>query len=162
MRWVYPASDGHVVVSLLFGPMGGPFTRRLIEWMHAEGLCRDSTLDRDYVEFASKIQQGEYTLGELDEIMDEIEAFTATRTKGELAAGAAERSRLAAAIPVPTASSSSEPFLRLPPTATVGERRQNGDAGSDKPLAGIKVLDLAWVAAMPLATRVLAHWGRRW
>src|SRR3954471_7318043 len=25
VRWVYPALDGHVVVSILFGPMGGPF-----------------------------------------------------------------------------------------------------------------------------------------
>jgi len=29
----------------------------------------------------------------------------------------------------------------------------------DGPLAGLKVLDLAWVAAAPLATRVLACWG---
>jgi crotonobetainyl-CoA:carnitine CoA-transferase CaiB-like acyl-CoA transferase len=64
VRWVYPAVDGHVVVSLLFGPMGGPFTRRLIEWMHEEGCCREETLKRDYVEFALKIQSGEYTLAE--------------------------------------------------------------------------------------------------
>lgn len=29
----------------------------------------------------------------------------------------------------------------------------------DKPLAGLKVADLAWVAAAPLATKILAHWG---
>ncbi|WP_420623637.1 CoA transferase [Candidatus Poriferisodalis sp.] len=32
-------------------------------------------------------------------------------------------------------------------------------ARSDKPLAGLKVADLAWVAAAPLATKILAHWG---
>ena len=94
VRWVYPAVDGHVVVSLLFGPMGGPFTRRLIEWMHEEGHCREETLKRDYVEFALKIQSGEYTLAEFAAIMDEVEAFTATRTKAELATAAAERSLL--------------------------------------------------------------------
>ena len=29
----------------------------------------------------------------------------------------------------------------------------------DKPLAGLKIVDLAWVAAAPLATKILAHWG---
>ncbi|MCP3912114.1 MAG: CoA transferase [Actinomycetia bacterium] len=30
---------------------------------------------------------------------------------------------------------------------------------TDRPLAGLKVVDLAWVAAAPLATKILAHWG---
>ena len=33
------------------------------------------------------------------------------------------------------------------------------DAPADRPLAGLKVADLAWVAAAPLATKILAHWG---
>ena len=33
------------------------------------------------------------------------------------------------------------------------------NARLDKPLAGLKVADLAWVAAAPLATKILAHWG---
>ena len=33
------------------------------------------------------------------------------------------------------------------------------DARTDKPLAGLKVADLSWVAAAPLATKILAHWG---
>lgn len=32
-------------------------------------------------------------------------------------------------------------------------------APTDRPLAGMKVADLAWVAAAPLATKILAHWG---
>ncbi len=202
VRWVYPASDGHVVVSLLFGPMGGPFTRRLIEWMHEEGACRDVTLARDYVEFAIKIQQGEYSLTDFAEIMDEIEAFTATKTKAELAAAASERQLLivpvadlddvlaspqlnargywetvdglrhpgamvkAAGTPLPQLGSAPQRVGggALPDRApTVGHTTRSGTAEAHgeaaKPLAGIKVLDLAWVAAMPLATRVLAHWG---
>jgi crotonobetainyl-CoA:carnitine CoA-transferase CaiB-like acyl-CoA transferase len=206
VRWVYPTSDGHVVVSLLFGPMGGPFTRRLIEWMHEEGRCRDDTLKRDYVEFAIKIQQGEYTLGDFDEIMDEIAAFTATKTKAQLAAAASERALLivpvadlddvltspqlasrgyweevdgvrhpgamvkATGTPLPPLGSApAEPgtgqsVLPARPraaTAVTADADANaaGAGPGAKPLAGIKVLDLAWVAAMPLATRVLAHWG---
>lgn len=204
VRWVYPATDGHVVVSLLFGPMGGPFTRRLIEWMHEEGSCRDDTLKRDYVEFAIKIQQGEYTLGEFAEIMDEIAAFTAAKSKAELAAGATARSllivpvanlddvlanpQLAArgyweevdgarhpgamvkAMATPLAALAAAPAAPATPSARPGNGRSpqaegprspmgGGEPDAAKPLAGVKVLDLAWVAAMPLATRVLAHWG---
>ncbi|MCY3948522.1 MAG: CoA transferase [Acidimicrobiaceae bacterium] len=35
----------------------------------------------------------------------------------------------------------------------------SADARTDKPLAGLKVADLSWVAAAPLATKILAHWG---
>jgi crotonobetainyl-CoA:carnitine CoA-transferase CaiB-like acyl-CoA transferase len=203
VRWVYPASDGHVVVSLLFGPMGGPFTRRLIEWMHEEGRCRDDTLKRDYVEFAIKIQQGEYTLGDFDEIMDEIAAFTATKTKVELAAAASERGLLivpvanlddvlaspqlaargyweevdgrrhpgamvkAMATPLPALGPApiapdggrADLVARRPDASSSVAAQDGAAAAGEKPLAGVKVLDLAWVAAMPLATRVLAHWG---
>lgn len=203
VRWVYPARDGHVVVSLLFGPMGGPFTRRLVEWMHHEGACRDVTVGRDYVDFAIKIQQGEYTLAEFGEIMDEIEAFTATKTKAELAAAASQRQLLivpvadlddvlaspqlhargyweevdglrhpgamvkSAATPLPrlaaaprevgAAGTSLSPRNRV--TMPAGTETMPASEGGARPLAGIRVLDLAWVAAMPLATRVLAHWG---
>jgi crotonobetainyl-CoA:carnitine CoA-transferase CaiB-like acyl-CoA transferase len=219
VRWVYPAVDGHVVVSLLFGPMGGPFTRRLIEWMHEEGCCREDTLKRDYVEFALKIQSGEYTLAEFGSIMDEIEAFTATKTKAELAGAASERALLIVPVadlddvlanpqlaargyweevdgirhPGPMVKAAATPLAPLGPPPAPGEhhgrigiapriassRRGAGSApgmayrapapaadadatgmtGDDAPLRGLKVLDLAWVAAMPLATRVLAHWG---
>ncbi|MFN0029532.1 MAG: CoA transferase [Acidimicrobiales bacterium] len=204
VRWVYPASDGHVVVSLLFGPMGGPFTRRLIEWMHEEGACSDQTLARDYVEFAIKIQQGEYSLADFGGIMDEIEAFTATKTKAELAAAASQRQLLIVPVadlddvlaspqlaargywetvdglrhPGAMVKSALTPLPQLgpapqrvgggaqaltkraaPTTPTILKGMSAADGDAAKPLAGIKVLDLAWVAAMPLATRVLAHWG---
>ncbi|WP_419946073.1 CoA transferase [Candidatus Poriferisodalis sp.] len=42
----------------------------------------------------------------------------------------------------------------LPPSEPLPE-----GAPADRPLAGLKVADLAWVAAAPLATKILAHWG---
>ncbi|MGD9750688.1 MAG: CoA transferase [Acidimicrobiia bacterium] len=196
VRWVYPATDGHVVVSLLFGPMGGPFTRRLIEWMYEEGRCREETFKRDYIDFAIKIQQGEYTLDEFAAIMDEIEAFTATKSKAELAAAASARSLLIVPVanlddvlaspqlaargyweevdgvrhPGAMIKASATPLAALPaapaepgagPLAARSRLLPETPAAdvADKPLAGLKVLDLAWVAAMPLGTRILAHWG---
>jgi crotonobetainyl-CoA:carnitine CoA-transferase CaiB-like acyl-CoA transferase len=48
-----------------------------------------------------------------------------------------------------------------PSVATLRAARATVPAGADpaKPLAGLKVCDLAWVAAAPLATKILAHWG---
>jgi len=198
VRWVYPALDGHVVVSLLFGPMGGPFTRRLIEWMHAEGMATDDTLGRDYVDFALKLQSGAYTLDEFAVIMDEIEAFTVTRTKAELAQVASARSLLIVPVfdlgdvlanpqleardywdvvdgirhPGPMVKASVTPLKSLAKAPNLGihvggprqvlpstQRAAAGGGEGLRPLSGVKVLDFAWVAAMPLATRVLAHWG---
>ncbi len=196
LRWVYPAIDGHVVVSVLFGPMGGPFTRRFVEWMHESGMCREDTARRDYVEYAMKLHQGEYSFANLSSLMDEIGEFTVTKTKAELAAAATQRSLLVVPVadlddvlanpqlaargyweqvdgvrhPGALVKASLTPLASLPaapaqpggasliarparPVAPVAPR------ATDKPLAGVKVLDLAWVAAMPLATRVLAHWG---
>ena len=198
VRWVYPAADGYVVVSLLFGPMGGPFTTRFIEFMHREGMAREETLKRDYVDFGLKIQSGEYTLDDFAEIMDEIAAFTATKTKAELAAAASELALLVVPVadlddvlanpqleargywdhvdgvrhPGAMVKASATPLRTLPAAPAPGEHQgdiaRRGPApqlGSTppsagaKPLAGVKVLDLAWVAAMPLGTRILAHWG---
>jgi len=170
--------------------------------MHEEGSCREDTLKRDYVEFALKIQSGEYTLAEFAAIMDEVAAFTTTKTKAELAAAASERSLLIVPVadlddvlanpqlaardyweevggvryPGPMVRAGATPLAPLGPPPAPGEHQgrialrppaagpvsastSTRPATGDAPLAGLKVLDLAWVAAMPLATRVLAHWG---
>ena len=68
------------------------------------------------------------------------------------------------------------PLLPLDPAPTAGQHTAEvmaegdarlasapeplpADARTDKPLAGLKVADLSWVAAAPLATKILAHWG---
>ena len=39
LQFVYPAADGFVSITLLFGTMIGPFSKRLMEWVHEEGHC---------------------------------------------------------------------------------------------------------------------------
>jgi crotonobetainyl-CoA:carnitine CoA-transferase CaiB-like acyl-CoA transferase len=202
LRWVYPTQDGSVVVSVLFGPMGGPFTARLVEWMHEEGRCRPEVRDLDYIDLPIKLQQGVYQLADLSALMDEIEAFTRTKTKREMADAAASRSLLVVPVadvddvlanpqlgargywddvdgvrhpgamvkasrtplaPLAAAPAVPGPVAAAAPAATPARRPVPAGAGgadpARKPLEGVKVLDLAWVAALPLATRVLAHWG---
>ncbi|MCP5029693.1 MAG: CoA transferase, partial [Actinomycetia bacterium] len=48
---------------------------------------------------------------------------------------------------------------RIPPVPAGLASVAGGGDPQGRPLEGLKVLDLAWVAAMPLATRILAHWG---
>ncbi len=209
LRWVYPCSDGFVVISIAFGPVIGPFTRRLFEWIHQCGGCDEATLQKDWVDLPLLIMRGEETLEELARLMDVIAAHAATRTKAELFHEGMARGLLIAPVstlpevlgsaqlearqywdevewegqilrfPGPIAQPSLTPLRRLgaPPQtgadtdtivaawsqpsphrpsepAAVG----SGTAGA-APLAGLKVCDLSWVAAAPLATRVLAHWG---
>ena len=42
LQFVYPAADGYVSITLLFGSMIGPYTRRLMEWVCEDGSCTGS------------------------------------------------------------------------------------------------------------------------
>ena len=48
LQFVYPARDGYVSITLLFGTMIGPFSRRLMEWVHEEGHCSAEMLAWDW------------------------------------------------------------------------------------------------------------------
>lgn len=205
LRWVYPARDGYVAISVSFGAMIGPFQRRLMEWVHECGHCDDATLAKDWVAFGGQLMSGEEPMSELVRVLDCISAFTATRTKNELLAGALERKLLIAPVstmadvlaspqlaardswdevdgiryPGPFVAASRTPLRRLggaparPRADATAVRaalagavsRSSGAAipigieSEGGPLAGLKVLDLSWVAAAPLATRLLAYWG---
>ena len=55
LQFVYPASDGHVSITLLFGSMIGPFSRRLMEWVHEEGHCSAEMLAWDWDAFGLRL-----------------------------------------------------------------------------------------------------------
>ena len=44
-----PGRDGHVSITFLFGDTIGPFTQRLMSWVHEEGCCDEAPRDIDYV-----------------------------------------------------------------------------------------------------------------
>ena len=58
IRLVWPCKDGHVTIAFLFGTSIGPFTARLMEWVHAEGYCDDATLAKDWIGFAVQVDEG--------------------------------------------------------------------------------------------------------
>ena len=59
--FVDPASDGHVSILWLFGAMIGPFSERLMRWVHEAGHCDDAMLGRDWVGLGDQLIDGTAT-----------------------------------------------------------------------------------------------------
>ena len=203
LRSIYPCKDGHVVITIAFGPMIGPMFRRFMEWVYEEGFCDKATLDADWVNYALLMQEGTVTTADLERLMDQITAFAATKTKAEIQERGLRDALLVCPVndiedvldspqladrdfwddvdgtrhPGPFVEASASPLRRLPAAPAVdadrGDLESAGDPGhqgpapvtaasgtaTDRPLEGLKIADLAWVAAAPLATKILAHWG---
>jgi crotonobetainyl-CoA:carnitine CoA-transferase CaiB-like acyl-CoA transferase len=90
VRLVWPARDGYVAITFLFGTAFAHFTRRLMDWVHEEGFCDKATRDTDWVNFGGRLFNGE-ALGEYERLKLILENFTQTKTKAELLQGALER-----------------------------------------------------------------------
>jgi crotonobetainyl-CoA:carnitine CoA-transferase CaiB-like acyl-CoA transferase len=89
LRFVFPCKDGHVNVTFLFGPIFGPSTRRLFEWIYEDGFCDEATRDKDWTAF--HLIDGKETLQEFARCTECLERFTLSYTKAELTEGATRR-----------------------------------------------------------------------
>ena len=98
IRMVWPAQDGYVGILYFFGPAIGPFTRRLMEWIYAEGFCDEATRDKDWLAYTELLVTGQEPLAEYERIKMVLEAFTCTKTKAELFRAALTRGLLIAPI----------------------------------------------------------------
>ena len=65
LRFVYECADGHVNVTYLFGPVIGPYSNRLFQWMREEGECDDSLADKNWITFALDVVEGRDSPDEL-------------------------------------------------------------------------------------------------
>ena len=98
LRFVFPARDGHVSITLVFGTSIGPFTRRLMEWVHEEGCCDTATRDKDWDHYFELLFSGEEPFTELERVKQVVADFTSARTKAELFAAALARGLLIAPV----------------------------------------------------------------
>ena len=98
VRWVYPAKDGFAAITLSFGSQIGPFTRRLMEYIHEKGFCDEATRDKDWIAYTQLLLSGEEPVEEFDRIQRVIADFCKTQTKAELLQAAMERGLLIAPI----------------------------------------------------------------
>src|SRR5690606_33893162 len=84
LRFMYPAADGNVSITHVFGSAVGPATRRLMEAVHEAGCCDEPTRDKDWVTYGVSLGDGSEPLSELLRAQACIAAWTAPRTKAEL------------------------------------------------------------------------------
>ena len=96
IRLTYPASDGHVSITHIFGATVGPATRRLMEYVYDEGFCDAATRDKDWVEYGLLLATGAEPIAEFERVKQCVAACTASKTKAELLEAALERRLLLA------------------------------------------------------------------
>jgi crotonobetainyl-CoA:carnitine CoA-transferase CaiB-like acyl-CoA transferase len=97
-RFVYPAKDGFVAITFLFGSAIGPFARRLMEWVHDEGFCDAATRDKDWIAYGELLRRGDEPIAEFERVKACIAACTASRAKAELLEAALTRGLLIAPV----------------------------------------------------------------
>ncbi|MET0324394.1 MAG: CoA transferase, partial [Ilumatobacteraceae bacterium] len=196
LQFVYPTLDGYVSITLLFGTMIGPFTARLMQWVHDEGHCDAEMRDWDWPAFGLRLAMDPAGPAELEAAKAAITALTSSHTKAELFTEARRRRILLAPVataaelvanehlrargywvdvagrtcpgPFVTSTAWSVPALGPPPEVgahpPLARRSPSPVVRTEPvddalPLAGLNVVDLTWVFAGPLATRVLSDFG---
>jgi len=101
LRLVYPAADGHVSITHVFGMPIGQNTARLMAWVCEEGFCDEATRDKDWVGYLDLLESGREPISEWERSKAAVEAFTSSKTKQELLEGAMARGLLMAPISSP-------------------------------------------------------------
>ncbi|HXG19146.1 MAG TPA: CaiB/BaiF CoA-transferase family protein [Methylomirabilota bacterium] len=98
IRLLWPAKDGYVAITYLFGTAFGHFTKRLMDWIYEEGLCDENTHNMDWVRFGGELFAGGAAIATFERLKLIVEDFTKTKTKAELLQGALQRTLLIAPI----------------------------------------------------------------
>ncbi len=98
IQLVYPAKDGFVSVTHVFGPAIGPRTAALMAWAHEEGHCDEWLRDRDWVAFNDLVDQGLETVETWERAKAAVTALLSSHTKAELLDEAMRRRLLIAPV----------------------------------------------------------------
>jgi crotonobetainyl-CoA:carnitine CoA-transferase CaiB-like acyl-CoA transferase len=96
LRFSYPARDGHVSITHLFGNAFGPASKRLMEVVCEHGFCDERLRDKDWRAIAALIGRGAEPVATHERAKDAIAAWTASKTKAELLEIAMKRRLLVA------------------------------------------------------------------
>ena len=88
---VWPARDGYIALTFLFGTALGVFTRKLMEYLCERGFCDESTRDKDWIALGEQLFSGAEPLSEFERVIEIVRTFTRSHTKAELLQFAVER-----------------------------------------------------------------------
>src|SRR5262249_34394486 len=94
LQLLFPARDGHVAITFLFGSAIGPFSRRLMEWIHEEGACDAAMRNKNWIGYTAALLSGAEPLEEFERVKRTVADFTRTKTKAELLDAAIARDLL--------------------------------------------------------------------
>jgi crotonobetainyl-CoA:carnitine CoA-transferase CaiB-like acyl-CoA transferase len=88
---VWPAKDGFVAMTFLFGSALGVFTAKLMRFLCEEGFCDEATRDKDWIAYGEQLFSGAEPLSEFERVKELVRNFTRSYTKAELLDLAVER-----------------------------------------------------------------------
>jgi crotonobetainyl-CoA:carnitine CoA-transferase CaiB-like acyl-CoA transferase len=88
---IWPASDGYVAMTFLFGTALGVFTARLMHFLCEQGFCDEATRDKDWIAYGEQLFSGAEPLAEFERVKEIVRTFTRSHTKNELLELAVER-----------------------------------------------------------------------
>ncbi|MDG2113614.1 MAG: CoA transferase, partial [Actinomycetota bacterium] len=88
-------ADGYVAAPFLFGPIIGPYSIRLWNWVHSEGGCPDSFLEVDWIGLGLAMDTDPEAKRVFDQGTRLLGEFLLTKTKAEIAAAAVQYRLLA-------------------------------------------------------------------
>ena len=88
---VWPASDGYIAMTFLFGSALGVFTARLMHYLCEQGFCDEATRDKDWIAYGEQLFSGAEPLAEFERVKEVVRKFSRSHTKAELLALAVER-----------------------------------------------------------------------
>ncbi len=84
IQLVWPAKDGWVSLTFLFGSGLGVFTKKLMHYLWEQGWCDEATRDKDWIAYGGMLLSGEEPLEEYERVKTIVSSFTAAHTKAEL------------------------------------------------------------------------------
>ena len=109
-RLIWPAVDGHISLTFLFGAGIGPFSQRLMAWIHECGECSQEDRDLDWIGMGALILGGQMDISEWDRLLDVVGGFIRKRTREELFGEARKRGLLIVPVTTVDEVSGSEQF----------------------------------------------------
>ena len=88
---VWPAKDGYVAMTFLFGSALGIFTAKLMHFLCEQGFCDEATRDKDWIAYGEQLLSGAEPLSEFERVKEIVRKFTRSHTKAELLQLAVDR-----------------------------------------------------------------------
>jgi crotonobetainyl-CoA:carnitine CoA-transferase CaiB-like acyl-CoA transferase len=84
IQLTWPCRDGHVAITLLFGPAFSEPNRRLMSWLHEHGACTAEDVETDWGQQLAAMTTGELSPEPYLELCRKVESFTIKRSQHEL------------------------------------------------------------------------------